>query len=85
MLGAVDKTPDSASQAVIAAGIIVAVTVLGIGLMILAYEVPSQSASALTAVGTVIGGLLTALNAPSGIGKVIAAATAPKPQAPTGN
>jgi len=70
---------DSASQAVVAFTIVICVTTLGAGCIVAAVFVQSLASVALAIVGTVVGGLLTALQAPSGIGAVISSALGKKP------
>lgn len=73
-------SPESKSQLVVAIVIVVALTVIGVCL-IGAGLIEHQLALATGGVFTIIGGLLTALNAPSGIGKVLNAAKQ-QPQTP---
>lgn len=68
--------PESRNQFLVALAIVAALGLLGIGLIIGAI-VMKDVQFAVGGVGTIIGALATALNAPSGIGKVITAAKAP--------
>jgi FtsH-binding integral membrane protein len=70
---------DSASQAYVAFTIVLCATVIALGCIVLAYEDKTMGPSALTIAGAVVGGLLTALQAPSGIGSVISSALGKKP------
>jgi hypothetical protein len=65
--------PESTNQLVVALAIVMALTVLGIGLLVAGY-VSKQWAIIIGPIGVVLGSLASALNAPSGIGKVLTAA-----------
>lgn len=52
------------SQAVVAGLIIIALTILGLGMLIIAYVDKDVAALAFGAVGTVVGALATALSTP---------------------
>lgn len=72
--------PESRNQLIVALAIVVGLVVMGVA-MIGATIVKPEIGAALgigTAVGTIIGALATALNAPTGIGKVLSAALQPK-------
>lgn len=72
--------PESRNQLIVALAIVIGLVVLGAA-MIFATLVNPTVGAALgigTAVGTIIGALATALNAPTGIGKVLSAALQPK-------
>lgn len=72
--------PESSNQLIVASGIVVALTVLGLGLLVAGY-VSRQWAIVIGPFGVVLGNLGTALNAPSGIGKVLTAAKqVPQPE-----
>lgn len=66
---------DSPSQLIVALSIVVCATLLGLGSLVAFWM--TKEASLLTIAATVAGGLLTALNAPTGIGKVVAAIRSP--------
>lgn len=73
------SAPESSNQFWVAVVIVAGLVTLGLGLISAALLNPSSD-TALgigTAVGTIIGALATALNAPSGISKVLSAAKAP--------
>lgn len=52
------------SQAVVAGVIVVALTVLGLGLLLVAYLNKDIAALAMGAIGTIVGALATALSTP---------------------
>lgn len=72
--GRPEKPADSGSQAFIAFTIVICLTLLGAGCLAVAVEIGNLAAEAFTIVGTIAGGLINALAAPSGIGSVIAQA-----------
>lgn len=79
------STPESSNQLVVALAIVGALTALGLG-MIGAALVNATVGAALgigTALGTILGILGNALNAPSGIGKVLTAAKQVQQTPPT--
>lgn len=67
---------DAIYQLTVAIVIVVSVTLITIGLLVVVHLEKDEmlNGAAFTVVGTVVGGLLTALNAPSGIGNVISQA-----------
>ncbi len=65
---------DSSAQTIVALAIAGGLTVLGAGAIVAAVLVHDIAATCFTVVGTAIGALATALNAPSGIASVIASA-----------
>jgi len=65
--------PESQGQLIVALAIVAAVTVLGLALIV-ASVLAQDKDYAVAGVGTIIGGLLSALNAPTGIAKVLQAA-----------
>lgn len=69
---------ESGSQAWVALSIVVALLTLGIGCLVVSVIEKSIVGAALTVVGTIVGILGNALQAPSGIGSVIAQATGKK-------
>jgi membrane-bound ClpP family serine protease len=58
-------------QVVVALAVVAALLILGLGLIVISYLVPSAANVAWGGVSTVIGALATALNAPSGIAAAI--------------
>lgn len=73
-------SPESQSQLVVALAIVAAMTVLGIGLIIAAV-VSKQWAILPNGVFMILGAFATALNAPTGVGKLLNAAKQ-QPQKP---
>jgi hypothetical protein len=74
--------PDNA-QVTVALAIVAAMVVLGLGLTVSAYLVPSAANVAWGGVGTIIGALATALNAPTGISAALSHLNpAPSPAQP---
>jgi len=67
--------PESQAQLVVALAIVIALLLIGVALIIAAV-LRKDTSFAMGGVGTIIGALATALNAPTGIGKVLAAAKA---------
>ena len=83
ILGGAPASPESPSQLVAALAIITGVVIIAIASLIIGY-LANQLPASLAIVATIVGGLLTALQAPSGIGKVISAAKqASSPKDPT--
>ena len=77
-----DAAPESRNQLITALAIVGAMTLLGAGLLVYGWAA-HDSTAATGGVFTIIGALATALNAPSGISKVLAAAKAdPNPTQP---
>ncbi len=76
-----DAGPESRNQLLVAVTIVAVMCVLGVALIV-APVITKDTAFAATGIGAMSGALATALNAPSGIGKVISAAKAP-PANPT--
>lgn len=68
---------DSSAQTIVALAIVGALVVIGVGALIAAVVDRTQSGAALTVVGTAIGALATALNAPNGLASMISAAKKP--------
>lgn len=83
MTGISTSTPkpqkDSGSQAWVAFTIIISLTVLGGGCLVVSVVEKSVIGAAFTIVGTIVGVLGNALQAPSGIGSVISSALSKKP------
>lgn len=73
-------SPESKSQLVVSVVIVAALTVIGLAL-IAAGLIEHKLELSTGGVFTIIGGLLTALNAPTGVGKLLNAAKQ-QPQAP---
>lgn len=71
-------TEPPSSQAVISGIIVFAVTVIGIGALIVAAKVPTLEASAFGIAGTVVGGLLAALQTPGSLTNAIKNILPPK-------
>ena len=79
-----DTAPESRSQLIVAMAIVGGLVAIGVAMVIAVVLNPAIGVAlgVGTAIGTIVGILGTALNAPSGIGKVISAAKAP-PANPT--
>lgn len=74
------KPPSDNNQSVVALAIVAALVVLGV-MLVIAGLLGGPWAIITGTIGTIVGALATALNAPSGIGNVISAAKAPQPEA----
>ena len=82
ILSGAPTSPESPSQLVAALAIIAGVVIIAIASLIIGY-MANQLPASLAIVSTVIGGLLTALQAPSGVAKLIGAARSQNPKDPT--
>lgn len=80
------STPESINQLIVALAIVGGLVIIGIGMILAASFLNEKIVAALgvgTALGTIIGALANALNAPSGIGKVLTAAKQVQQTPPT--
>lgn len=72
---------DANGQLIVALAIVAVLGLLGLALIVAALVTQDWS-SAPAIIGTIVGALATALNAPSGIGNVLRASAAAQPQSP---
>lgn len=72
------RSADANGQLIVALAVVVSMVVIAMGLMITAYLLSNWNIAAL-AVGTIIGSLATALNAPTGIANALRAASTKPP------
>jgi membrane-bound ClpP family serine protease len=68
------------AQTVVALAIVAALLVLGLGLIVVAYFIPGAANVAWGGVGTIIGALATALNAPTGVAAALSHLTTTNPK-----
>lgn len=73
---------DSSAQTIVALAIVGGLVLISLAALGVAFWAPTQASAALTVVGTALGALATALNAPNGLSAMISAARkTPEPQA----
>lgn len=65
---------DSSAQTIVAMAIVGGLVIISLAALGVAFFAPTQASAALTVVGTSIGALATALNAPNGLSSMINAA-----------
>jgi hypothetical protein len=69
-------------QVTVALAIVAALTLLGCGLIVVAYFIPGAANVAWGGVGTIIGALATALNAPTGVAAALSHLNPVQPKEP---